>query len=196
MRTPPEAKFRMLKMNFYLILLAATCGLMSNVSAQVCSETKFENLEALNRLAKDNVSVKVDVLEAGRRQEKNRSFKNLRVSLEPVGAKPLPCLVQLFVTTKNDKQSLMHFCWENTALEGVGSFEFSTDIKGRKYDGKYSLSLDYQLRTGASILGWFVRVVRDNRVIGTAGSNPAMVILAEKPKLVLAEFKPEQLSRR
>jgi len=167
-----------IRISLLLVLLA-----ISSLSAQ--------EIAPFDRLGKNNVTVKAKQLSGGSKIDRNwqtswgsydrdmTSTKVIEVEVSGIGTNKGPIKVEFFFAIKDEANGLRYFEGQNEKNDlDRGLWLFSTTATRNVVN---LAALGERYKSGEKIVGWLVRVIRDNTIVGVAASAPAFEKAASNP---------------
>lgn len=150
-----------------------------------------EDLAPFDRLGKGNVTVKAKQLSGGSRIDRNwqtsygsydrdtTSFKIIEVEVSGRGQSQSPLRVEFFFAMRDPDKGVRYFEGQEEASNATkGLYTFSTSVT--RNDQRY-VFLGERYKSGDKPVGWLVRVIRDNAIVGIAASAPSYEKVAGSP---------------
>jgi hypothetical protein len=152
-----------------------------------------QDIKPYDRLGKENVRITAKVIVAGTsidRQwgsdsgsyERNRtSSLEVEVVVSPIGAKAEPLALHFYFVIRDHSsgKEVPSQCDVQALAVGSGTARFSGDAS--RYETRYGGSGGKKNTSGNAFAGWFVRAVRDRKIVGIAGSAAKYEEMAAKP---------------
>ena len=151
-----------------------------------------DEIVPFNRLAKDNIAVQAKQSSSSdrfpdavaSRAPLPVTTKIVQVELTAKSTEAGPAVVEFYTVHREKGRDMISSAKRQTSANGSGSYQFKTlsivvpPVKATAASAPPS--------NGAFLIGWFVRVLRDGKVVGYAGSAPAFDLLAQDPRELAA----------
>lgn len=172
-------------------------GLLSGIGALLLgllATGRAEVLEAYDPLARNNLSLRTNLLSSGSAVTKRgletdygtysrdlETEKILRVEIPVVPREFSPPKIEAYALLKNHETKKWACTPGEIVQQSDGGTDFRFSAKNRRErwmyaeDGRVS-------QFGDKILGWVVRAIVDNRIVGVAASSDKYLTYAKNPK--------------
>lgn len=146
-----------------------------------------DEIVPFNRLAKDNIPVRAKQSSSSdrfpdavaSRAPLPVTTKIVHVELTAKSAEAGPAVVEFYAVHREKGRDAISPVKKQASPTGSGVFQFQTLSI---IVPPTSATATNAPSNGAFLVGWFVRVLRDGKVVGYAGSAPAFDLLAQDPR--------------
>ncbi|HEY5706477.1 MAG TPA: hypothetical protein VIS96_12975 [Terrimicrobiaceae bacterium] len=150
-----------------------------------------QEIKPFDRLGRDNVTIRAQHKSGGNSADYSyraswgsyvrtvTSTKDIEVTVTQQRKEKHPLKLEFFFVIKGGPSRYAKKAGILDLPEGEGSAVFSTSSQQRQARWVY---LGFREKSGERIEGWLVRALKDDRIIGIAGSSPSLEEMATDPE--------------